>query len=119
MFMEFACAGSACASMSTASPSQQISIEKGQPLAGMNPGGMSTRDANATSMMPAISVRLFRLRRLKRISQDSWRDEFYQQKRNGVSPRRVRAISPPIIAGLVAAAPINHLADAAIRSVFC
>jgi hypothetical protein len=35
----------------------------------MNPGGMSTRNANATSMMLAMSVRLFRLRGLKRISQ--------------------------------------------------
>jgi hypothetical protein len=33
----------------------------------MNPGGMNARDANATSMMLAISVRLLRLRRLKRI----------------------------------------------------
>jgi hypothetical protein len=68
MPMESACAGSTCASMSAGRSSQQISSENGQPLAGMNPGGMSTRDANATSMMPAMSVRLFRLPGLKRIS---------------------------------------------------
>jgi hypothetical protein len=50
-------------------PSQQTSIES-RPLAGMNPAGMSARDANATSMRPAMSVRLFRLAGLKRISQD-------------------------------------------------
>jgi hypothetical protein len=42
----------------------------------MNPGGMSTRDANATSMMLAMSHRLFRLPGLKRVSQDSWRGNF-------------------------------------------
>jgi hypothetical protein len=49
-------------------PSQQISSENGRSFAGMNPGGMSTRNANATSMMPAMSIRLFRLHRLKRVS---------------------------------------------------
>jgi hypothetical protein len=34
----------------------------------MNPGGMSTRNANATSMKLAMSVRLFRLQGLKRVS---------------------------------------------------
>jgi hypothetical protein len=34
----------------------------------MNPGGMSAREANATSMMLAMSVRLIRVRGLKRIS---------------------------------------------------
>jgi len=74
--MESACEGSTCASMSAGRPSQQISIENGQPLAGMNPGGMSTRDANATSMMLAMNIRLFRLPGLKRISEDSWRGNF-------------------------------------------
>ena len=67
--IECACGGSTCASMSAGRSSQQISIENGRSFAGMNPGGMSTRDANATSMMLAISVRLFRLPGLKRISQ--------------------------------------------------
>jgi hypothetical protein len=49
-------------------PSQQISIENGWSLAGMNPRGTSARDANATSMMLARSIRLLRLPRLKRIS---------------------------------------------------
>jgi hypothetical protein len=31
---------------------------RGRPLAGMKPGGMSARDANATSVRPAMSVRL-------------------------------------------------------------
>ena|SRR5216684_5685559 len=31
---------------------------RGRPLAGMKPGGMSARDANAASMRPAVSVRL-------------------------------------------------------------
>jgi hypothetical protein len=34
----------------------------------MNPSGTSARDTNATSMMPAMSVRLFRLQGIKRIS---------------------------------------------------
>jgi hypothetical protein len=69
MPVESACAGSSCASTPAGRPSQQISIENRRSLAGMNPGGMSTRDANATSMMLAISVRLLRLPRFKRISQ--------------------------------------------------
>ena len=69
MPMESACGGSTCASMSAERPSKQISIKNGRPLAGMKPGGMSTRDANATSMMPAMNVRLYRLPGLKRISQ--------------------------------------------------
>ena len=69
MSVESACAGSTCASMSTEGASQQISSENGRSLAGMNPGGMYTRSANATSMMLAMSVRLFRLQRLKRVSQ--------------------------------------------------
>lgn len=56
-------------SMSVERSSQQISIKNGRPLAGMNPGGMSMRDANATSMMLAMSVRVLRLPELKRISQ--------------------------------------------------
>jgi hypothetical protein len=67
--MESACEGSTCASMSAGRPSQQISIENGRSVAGMNPGGMSARDANATSMRLAMSVGLFRLQGLKRISQ--------------------------------------------------
>jgi hypothetical protein len=54
--------------MSAGKPSQQISIENGRSLAGMNPAGISARDANATSSMLAMSVRLLRLRGLKRIS---------------------------------------------------
>jgi hypothetical protein len=61
--------GSPGASMSVGRPSQQISIKNGRPLAGMKPGGMSPRDASATSMMLAMSARLFQLPRLKRISQ--------------------------------------------------
>jgi hypothetical protein len=68
MPMESACAGSPCASTSAGKPSQQISIENGRSLAGMNPSGMSARDANATSMMLAMTVRLRRLLELKRIS---------------------------------------------------
>jgi hypothetical protein len=54
--------------MPAGSPSEQISIQSDRPLAGMNPGGMSTRDANATSIMPAVNVRLLHLPRLKGIS---------------------------------------------------
>ena len=61
---------SACASRSAGSPSQQIYIKNGRPLAGMNPGGGSIRNAKATSTMLAMSVRLFHLRRLKRVSQE-------------------------------------------------
>jgi hypothetical protein len=68
MPLESACVGSPRASMSAGKPSQQISIENGRSLAGMNPGRMSARDANATSMMLARSVCLRRLRGLKRIS---------------------------------------------------
>jgi len=53
-------AGSAWASMAAGRPCQQISSENGRPLAGMNPWGMSARNANATSKAPAISVRLLR-----------------------------------------------------------
>jgi hypothetical protein len=53
-------------------PSQQISIKNGRPVAGMNPGGMSIREAIAASMMPAMSVRLLRLPELKRISQGEY-----------------------------------------------
>jgi hypothetical protein len=81
-----ACAGSSCASRPAGSPSQQISIQNGRSPAGMNPGGMSTRDDNATSMMLAISVRLLHLPRFKRISQAFLlAAEFYQQNRNNVS----------------------------------
>jgi hypothetical protein len=66
--MESACGGSPCASIPGEKSSQQISIENGRSLAGMNPGGTSARDANATSSMLAMSVRLLRLRGLKRIS---------------------------------------------------
>jgi hypothetical protein len=52
---------------------------------------MSTRDANATSMMLAMIVRLFRLPGLKRISQGViLSGEFYQQRAN-----RVRSSSRP------------------------
>jgi hypothetical protein len=52
----------------------------------MNPGGMSARDANATSMMLAMSVRLLRLRGLKRISDGVFLGPgFYPEKRNSVS----------------------------------
>ena len=72
-----------CASMPAGRPSQQTSIENGRPLAGMNPAGMSARDANATSMMLAMSVRLFRLPGLKRISQDViLGGEFYPTRRS-------------------------------------
>jgi hypothetical protein len=54
--------------MSAGRPSQQISNENGRSLAGMNPGAMRPRDANATSIMLAMSACLFRLPRLKRIS---------------------------------------------------
>jgi hypothetical protein len=54
--------------MAAGKPSQQISIENGRSPAGMNPGGMSARNASATSMMLAMSVRLLRSRGLKRIS---------------------------------------------------
>jgi hypothetical protein len=54
--------------MSAGKPSQQIWIENGRSPASMNPGGMSARNANATSMMLANSVRLRRSRALKRIS---------------------------------------------------
>jgi hypothetical protein len=43
--------------MSAGRPSQQISNKNGRPLAGMYPGGMSIRNATATSMMLAMSVR--------------------------------------------------------------
>jgi hypothetical protein len=86
MPIESAREGSTCASRPAGRPSQQIWIENGQPLAGMNPGGMSARDANATSMRLAMSVRLFRLAGLKRISQSViLGGEFYQQKRNSVA----------------------------------
>ncbi len=62
--------------MSEGRPSLHISIKNGRSLAGMKPGGMNTRDANATSMMLAMNVRRFRLPGLKRISQDSWRGNF-------------------------------------------
>jgi hypothetical protein len=55
--------------MSAGRPSQQISSENGRSLAGINPGGINTRNANATSMVLAMSLRLFRLQRLKHISQ--------------------------------------------------
>ncbi len=61
-------AGSSVASSSAGSPSRQISIRNGRPLAGMNPGGMSIRNATATSSRPVMNVRLRRLRELKRIS---------------------------------------------------
>ena len=83
--MESACEALTCASMSAGRPSQQISSENGRPLAGMNPGGINTRNANATSMMLAMSVRLFRLQRLKRISRAQFlARKFYHQKRHGV-----------------------------------
>jgi hypothetical protein len=50
----------------------------------MNPGGMSIRNANAASMMPAISVRLLRLPQLKPISQ-----EFFWQE-NLISKRQAK-----------------------------
>jgi hypothetical protein len=65
---ESACEGSPCASMAAGKSSQQISIENGRSLAGMNPSGMSAREANATSMMLANSVRLLRWRGLNRMS---------------------------------------------------
>jgi len=69
--------GSLCASISAGRPSQQISSESGWPLAGMKPGGMRPRDRNATSMMLAMTVRLFDLPRLKRISRAySWRGKY-------------------------------------------
>jgi len=72
--------GSTWASMSAERPSQQISIENGLPLAGMNPGGMSAREANATSMMLAMSVRTFRLPGLKRSPTGLFlAGKFYQQ----------------------------------------
>jgi hypothetical protein len=83
--MASACAGSPGASMSAGKPSQQISIENGRSLAGMNPGGMSARDASAASMMLAMSIRLLRLRGLKRISQGViLGGESYPERRNGV-----------------------------------
>ena len=60
---------SACEGSTAGRASQHISIENGRSLAGMKPAGMSARDANATSMMPAMSVCLFRLQGAKRISQ--------------------------------------------------
>jgi spermidine synthase len=52
----------------------------------MYPEGMSTRDANATSMIPAMSVRLLRMPGLKGISKGViLRGKFYQQTRNSVS----------------------------------
>jgi hypothetical protein len=54
--------------MSAGKPSQQISIENGRSFAGMNPGGMSAREASATSMMLVMSVRLLCLPGLKPIS---------------------------------------------------
>jgi len=84
--MECACAGVTCTSMPAGRPSQQTSIENGRPLAGMNPAGMSARDANATSMRLARSVRLFRLAGLKRISESViLGGEYDQQKCNSVS----------------------------------
>jgi hypothetical protein len=79
----FAREGWRYASKPAGSPSPQTSIENGRPLAGMNPAGMSARDTNATSMRLAMSVRLFRLAGLKRISQGVILGaEFYQQKCN-------------------------------------
>jgi hypothetical protein len=57
--------------MSAGRPSQQISIENGRSVAGMNPGGTRARDTNATSTMLAMSVRPFRWQGLKRISQSA------------------------------------------------
>ena len=68
MSMPSAWGGSPCPSMWAGQPSQQISSEKGRSLAGMKPGGMSARNANATSMTLAMSIRLLRLRGVKRIS---------------------------------------------------
>jgi hypothetical protein len=68
MRAEAGCRGPPCASISAGKSSGQISSEKGRPLAGMNPAGMSAREANATSIMPATSVRLLRFRRLTRPS---------------------------------------------------
>jgi hypothetical protein len=84
--MESVREGSTCASTPAGRPSQQISIENGQPLVGMNPGGISTRDANATSMILAMSVRRFRLPRLNRISQSIFLAEYFtSKKRSSVS----------------------------------
>jgi hypothetical protein len=48
----------------------------------MNPGGMSARDANATSIMPAMSMRVLRLPGLRCISQSViFAAELYQQER--------------------------------------
>src|ERR1700683_1681240 len=66
--MESTCEGWTRLSTSAGSPSQQSSIENGRSLAGMKPSGMNARDANATSMMLATIVRLFRLRGPKHIS---------------------------------------------------
>jgi hypothetical protein len=68
MPMGSASEGPAYASISAGRPSQQISIKNGRPLAGMNPGGMSIRNAKATSTMLAVSVRLLRLPEFKRVS---------------------------------------------------
>jgi hypothetical protein len=67
--MEFA-AGLTCASMPAGRPSQHSSIKNGRLLAGMNPGGMSMRNATTTSMMPVMSVRLLRLPQRKSISHE-------------------------------------------------
>jgi len=54
--------------MAAGKPSQQISNENGRSVAGMYPGGMIAREANPASMMLAMSLRVVRLRGLKRIS---------------------------------------------------
>jgi hypothetical protein len=52
---------------------------------------MSTRDANATSMMLAISVRLLHLPRFKALPSPYFlAAQFYQQKRNSVSADMAR-----------------------------
>jgi hypothetical protein len=66
MPIESACGGSPSASMAAGKPSQQISIENGRSVDGINPGAISAREANASSMMLAKGVRLRHLPELKR-----------------------------------------------------
>ena len=85
-FMPMACesAGPSCVSRSAGSPSGQISITNGRPLAGMKPGGMSIRRATATSRMPAMNVRLIRLPELKRVSHGVFPTQNLISKSEGV-----------------------------------
>jgi hypothetical protein len=69
MSMESACEGLTCAGRLAGRSSVQTSSKNGRPAAGMNPGGMNARDAKATSMTLATSIRLICAPGLKRISQ--------------------------------------------------